>query len=290
MNRIVAVMFGLVLAAPLGAEDQHGCVPLRPLEPFEAKDQPTPCVVGDRTWHTPWGYDKPENSERMYPLVVFGRHNEASEFFTIDIRKRYPAFYVSYIESSEEAGAALSDLIDVCMKDHHFRIDTRRIYLTGWSAGGSGSFKLVRGFLSKGKYFAAINRIAGQSESILAEQAVEKTAIWVHIGLLDTPLRVQVSRDLYAHLKDHPSNASAVETTVNDTIRHGDVDVARHTRILTKNGVEIVRYTEYPTEPHAALAGYSDPYLYEWLFARAICPEKHPSDSKETSSKGSEVK
>jgi len=94
---------------------------------------------------------------------------------------------------------------------------------------------------------------------------------------------VQVSRDLYAHLKNHPSNASAVETTVNDTIRHADVDVARHTKILTKDGVEIVRYTEYPTEPHEAFASYSDPYLYEWLFTRAIVPAKRPSDNKETS-------
>ena len=273
MNSVIALLLGLVAAAPLGAAGRHGRIALCPVEPFQAEDQPRTVVVGDRAWYTPWGYDKTANAQRLYPLVVFGPHNKASEFFTTDIRKRYPAFYVSYIEWSEAAGAALADLIDLGMKDHHFRIDTRRIYLTGWSAGGSGSFKLVRGFLRKGKFFAAINRVAGQSESILAEEAVTKTAIWLHIGLHDTPLRVQVSRDLYDHLKNHPSNASAVETIVDDTIKHGDTDVARHTKVLTRDKIEIVRYTEYPTEGHAAFASYSDPYLYEWLFTRAICPD-----------------
>lgn len=279
MNRVIALLFGLVVAAPLGAADRHGSVPLCPAEPFQAEDQPRAVVVEGRTWYTPWGYDKTENAQRHYPLVVFGPHNNASEFFTTDIRKRYPAFYVSYIERSEAAGAALADLIDLGMKDHHFRIDTRRIYLTGWSAGGSGSFKLVRGFLSKGKFFAAINRVAGQSESILAEEAVTKTALWLHIGLHDTPLRVQVSRDLYDHLKNHPSNASAVETIIDDTIEHGDTEVPRHTKVLTKDKIEIVRYTEYPTEGHAAFASYSDPYLYQWLFTRAICPAPNEPDT-----------
>ncbi len=273
MNKVVFLLVSFFITAPVGVKDQHCNVSSNPIETFDAGDEPASVCIGQKTWYTPWGYNKSINADRKYPLVVFGVHNEASEFFTTEIRKRYPAFYLTYKEKTESAGVVLSDLIDTCMNDHGFRIDTNRIYLTGWSAGGSGSFKLVRGFLSKGKYFAAINRIAGQSERVLAEKAVNKTAIWMHIGLLDSATRVQVSRDVYANLKNHPSNASAIETTIKDTVNHNGVDVVRMTKILTRNGVESVRYTEYPTEPHGAFAGYSDPYLYEWFFGRMICAE-----------------
>jgi predicted peptidase len=273
MNKVIFLLVSVCFIGSLGIEDQHCNVSSNPIETFDISDEPDPVVIGQRTWYTPWGYHKTKNADRKYPLVVFGAHNEASDFFTTKIRKRYPAFYVTYKEKTESAGAALSDLIDTCMNNHAFRIDTNRIYLTGWSAGGSGSFKLVRGFLSKGKYFAAINRVAGQSERVLAEKAVNKTAIWMHIGLLDSAIRVQVSRDVYSNLKNNPNNTPAIETTIKDTVKHNGVDVIRHTNVLTMNGVETVRYTEYPTEPHAAFAGYSDPYLYEWLFGRTICVE-----------------
>ena len=44
-------------------------------------------------------------------------------------------------------------------------------------------------------YFAAIIRVAGQSQSDLGNEIAAKTAVWYHIGLTDTEQRVAVARE-----------------------------------------------------------------------------------------------
>ena len=49
---------------------------------------------------------------------------------------------------------------------------------------------------------------------------------------------------------------------------------------MTKNGVEIVRYYEYPTCGHDAWIGYADPYMFEWIFGREISEVETRAESK----------
>lgn len=249
----------------LQAEDSRGNVTPGPVEAFAEGDAPRTVTIDKNDFSTPYGYNRAANADLKYPLVVVGKWSEGNKYFDTEIRKRYPAFYLSFPYDREPDGARLADLIDAAL-GQGLRIDVNRILYTGFSAGGSGSFRLVRGMASKGKYFAGLNRVAGQSESVLAESATGKTAIWLHQGLKDTSLRVSTSRQLYENQKNHAINAGAVETHVSDTVRDG---VPRNTWILTKNGVQVVRYSEYPTCGHDAWIGYSDPYMFEWIFGRA---------------------
>jgi hypothetical protein len=240
-------------------------VPLPPEENFSEDERPDSYWDGAHRWYYPWGYNRTENASRAYPLVVFGPWNEGKDYFNDDIRKRYPAFHVSFNDNASEAeGINLSNSIDSCMASKGFRIDLKRIYLTGFSMGGSGSYKTIRGMLSKGKCFAGLIRIAGQSESVLAEGAVNKIAISMHIGLRDTQQRIDVSRALYAYIRDHTANAQAIETVLDEP------QFGRTTKVLTLDGVDVIRYSEYPDMGHSTGVPYSDPALYSWIMTRAI--------------------
>ena len=241
------------------------CPVATPTEIFTDSDMPVTNKLQTFDLTTPWGYTKSENFERKYPLVVNGRWGEGPKFVE-GVRKKYPSFYLSFGNSpSDSEGVLLANLIDEAIKAN-CRIDTNRIYLTGFSEGGSGSFKLVRGMLTKGKLFAGIIRVAGMSEWVLADEAVEKTSIWYHIGLTDTQLRIDGARTTYTNLKNHASNATAVETMTTD----GITGLSRTTKTLTKNGIEIVKMSEYPLMGHVAGPCYNDPAIFDWLFSQSL--------------------
>ena len=83
---------------------------------------------------TPYGYDKAENKDRRYPIVVNGCWGEG-KLFSDEIRAQYPAFFLEYQKASERDGAALSDILDAAVKQG-LRIDLKRVYLTGFSKAG----------------------------------------------------------------------------------------------------------------------------------------------------------
>jgi hypothetical protein len=246
------------------------CLPETPVESFDAEDEPFSVNVDGHSVSvtTPWGYDRDENASRQYPIVVNGMWGEGWAFNT-SVRQEFPAFFLEYQYDTETAGADLSDLIDDAI-EQGLRIDTDRIYLTGFSRGGSGSFDLIRGFLSRGKLFAGLIRIAGGSEWVLPDEAVESTSIWYHIGHLDEPARVAGATTTYNNIRDHSSNASATESTVEDTVTSGGVTYERTTRTLTKNSIEIMKLSEYPTMGHVNGPPYADPQIFAWLFSQSL--------------------
>lgn len=267
-NPLVCMLPAIILFLSIASQAmaaERTVVPIPPEESFTEDDRPDSYWDGAHRWYYPWGYNRPENASRIYPLVVFGPWNEGSTYFNDDIRMRYPAFHVSFNDAASEAeGVNISNGIDACINSKGFRIDLNRIYLTGFSMGGSGSYKTIRGMLSKGKCFAGLIRIAGQSESVLAEGAVNKIAISMHIGLKDDQLRIDVSRALYNYIRNHSANTGAVETILNEP------EFGRTTKVLTLDGVDVIRYSEYPDMGHSTGVPYSDPALYSWIMTRAI--------------------
>jgi hypothetical protein len=292
--RLIPVAFMVALAVPLLAADRY-TVPPATVETFTAADAPT--YQGDGEWTIPWGYNRPENAQRTYPLVVIGRHNE-SRYFTTAIRKSYPAFYfnrtdLSISMNNEGDGQEVADIIDARMASHGYRIDTARMYMTGWSAGGNTTYRIANGLSSRGKCFAALIRLAGQETLTLAPATNGRISVWYHIGLLDTSNnRIPVARGHYDSIKNNPANAGAVETTVvNDNlIGLGQLEVLagggygewfydpatfgghgrQTTKSLTIDGVPFARLSEYDIQGHETEMAYADPGLYAWLFARGI--------------------
>jgi predicted peptidase len=232
---------------------------------FTESDQPASLNLQGWQLTTPWGYGRSANADRSYPLVVNGCWNEGPNFGD-DIRKKYPSFYLNFGNNCAESdGAVLADLIDAAATAN-YRIDPNRIYLTGFSAGGSGSFKIVRGMLARNKLLAGIVRVAGQSESVLADGAVAKTSLWYHIGLQDDQSRIDVARATYTNLKGHPNNASAIESSSTDSITGHN----RITKTLTLNGVQIVKMSEYDGMGHDPGPCYRDMALFDWLFSQSL--------------------
>lgn len=234
-------------------------------EEFTESDRPDSIDLQGWQLTTPWDYNRAANANRIYPLVVNGCWNEGPNFGD-DVRKKYPSFYLNFGNNcAESAGAVLADLIDAAATAN-YRIDANRIYLTGFSAGGSGSFKIVRGMLARNKLFAGIVRVAGESESVLADGAVAKTSIWYHIGLQDSQTRIDVARATYTNLKAHPDNASAVESSSADSL----TGYNRITKTLTQNGIQIVKMSEYDGLGHDPGPCYKDKALFDWLFSQSL--------------------
>jgi predicted peptidase len=257
----------LALAAVAGAEPSKEVSALLDKKTFS----------GEKGGKLPYRLLKPDPYEdgKSYPLVVFlhgagerGRDNEAqlvhgvAEFARPDNRKKYPCFLVapqcparekwsSVDWSSErsklpaepsEPGALVLELIDALRKE--YRIDPARIYLTGLSMGGYGTWDLL---MRRPELFAAAVPICGGGDETQATR-IAKIPVWVFHGTLDGAVKVQRSRNMVAALEKaggHPL------------------------------------YTEYPDEGHASwVPAYRSPAMMKWLFAQRKDPPPAPPGGK----------
>lgn len=267
MTGLIALACAALLAgcsAGGAGEENYDNEILNPVETFSVDDEPEGFESGELKFAGPWGYDKTENASRRYPLVVAGFWGEGVGQYE-KVAKRYPAFVLEYQKDGTGDGEALADWIDAAIAAG-YRIDPKRVYLTGFSRGGSGSFPLARGMYNKGKYFAAIIRVAGQSQSDIGNAIASKTAIWYHLGLDDTEERVNVARDTLAKTKAYACNKGAKETTRKDSI----AGHARTTVTLTRSGKPMFKYSEYAGMDHTSGPCYEDDTLFPWAFSHTL--------------------
>lgn len=275
LRGVLALLSCVCVTGSLLSEDRY-CTVENPVESFVSGDAPASIEVEGFKWELPWGYNKPENVDRNYPLVVVTLRHEASPFFTTELRKRYPAFFVTANSSTDAQAAAFVEAVNKLINTHHYRIDISRVYMTGFSWGGACTFKFVRAFHASGQPVAAVSRIAGDTEPNYIPDAVGNTTFWLHVGLEDTAARIARIRNLYAAMKADPGNADAVETTVNDELLYNGTTIVRTTKILTKHGIDIVKCSEYHNQGHACFAFYKEPAFFEWLFSRKVCHSYPP--------------
>ena len=203
------------------------------------------------------------NPSRKYPLVIFlhgsgerGNDNEAQlkwgamNFATDENMKMHPAFVIApqcppgigwANFSVDEENAALTlepvpskpmalliELIQDLMGK--FPIDTNRIYITGLSMGGFGTFDLIERYPD---LFAAAVPVCGGGD-ITKAVSIKHIPIWIFHGAEDTSV--------------HPNlSLSMVETLVKAVAHPG--------------------YTQYTEVGHFSwIAAYSDPMMMEWMF------------------------
>ncbi|MDB5289907.1 MAG: phospholipase/carboxylesterase [Phycisphaerales bacterium] len=113
----------------------------------------------------------------------------------------------------------------------HYRIDADRVYLTGLSMGGFGTWDLAA---NAPKRFAAIVPICGGGNTAMARR-IKDLPIWVFHGDADPAVPVQKSDEMVKALKD--LNAD-------------------------------VTYTRYPGVGHDCWTQtYNNPELYKWLLS-----------------------
>ena len=180
-----------------------------------------------------------ENGRPFPALVVFPQAQPGTRWF--------------YPEMEELILAELRQAIT------EFRADTTRLYLHGYSMGGTGAYRLA---LHTPNTFAALVVVAGRVEEgpnySDAEIAIDRRANPFLAGFDPFPT-------LAAGLKHLPI-----------WIFHGDADTtvtvaqSRHLAAELRRAGAPVRYTEYAGADHISVTSkaYADTALFTWLFAQ----------------------
>lgn len=230
----------------------------------------------------PWNYDAPENSQRKYPLVIFlhgmggagdisylnflgyDKDDGIDDTVALGFQKRFPSFVLVPQTSGEWDNKRLIEEGEFIKKT--YRIDTNRVYLIGYSMGGSGSYSFANAWYDyNGHLFAGIIRLVGQSQTIVRDSIAKNTAIWLHVGLEDLPERVKVVRDAYGFLRSYHKNG--IES-VRDTIIGSYV---AKTFTLTIGNDDRIKLTEYSKAGHGIVnIPFRDNHSISWLFRHSL--------------------
>jgi len=202
-------------------------------------------------------------SGKTYPLVLFlhgagerGDDNTAplvhgmADFAKDENRAKYPCFVIApqcpnerkwvevdwtltahtIPETPSEPMKLVIELLDTLPKENP--IDLDRVYVTGLSMGGYGTWDLIARFPDR---FAAAVPVCGGADEATAPK-IAKLPIWAFHGVHDTAVIPERSRRM--------------------------VDALRAAG--GKPG-----YTEYPDVAHNSwVRAYSDPHMMAWLFAQ----------------------
>ncbi len=128
----------------------------------------------------------------------------------------------------------LSVLLDEIEKD--YRVDTNRVYVTGLSMGGEGTWKLA---FAEPHRFAAIAPVCGRTNSFYLDAGLLKDMpVWVFHGAKDDVVPVAESERLVSALKEAGST---------------------------------VKFTVYPEANHNAWTEtYRNEELYKWLLEHKL--------------------
>lgn len=208
----------------------------------------------------PEGYDP----EKKYPLVLFlhgagerGNDNQAqlkwgvTRFAEKEVMKKHPAFVIAPQVPEGETWAQLNwretgldtepeprlpltlslEVVDLIIET--YPIDTDRIYITGLSMGGFGTWDAIIRYPDK---FAAAIPICAGGDTRKADR-IAHLPIWNFHGVLDEVVPVDLSRSMINALQEAGGNPG---------------------------------YTEYPDVGHDSwIPVYKDDYVLDWLFSQS---------------------
>jgi len=198
--------------------------------------------------HLPDGYEM--EGKEVYPFVLYlhgsgERGNELNKIRKhgppkfLDERPDFPAIVVSPQCPAGERWEPLklNSLIEKIVAT--YSIDRSRIYLTGNSMGGYGTWALGSTFPDM---FAAIAPICGYGNPRVIARNLKETPVWVFHGMKDPVVKIEESLILVRALEAVDGN---------------------------------VKFTVYPEAEHDSWTQtYENPEFWEWLFAQVKPPSK----------------
>jgi predicted peptidase len=192
-----------------------------------------------------------EKKEQKWPLMLFlhgagERGNDLSLVKKhgppklIDQGKEFPFIVVSPQCPTNswwpEQVDALTALLDEVQSK--YTVDADRVYLTGLSMGGFGTWTLATRYPQR---FAALAPICGGGDKYLVSR-LKNVPVWVFHGAKDPVVPVQASKDMVEALKRVGGN---------------------------------VQFTVYPEAQHDSWTEtYNNPKLYEWFLSQRRNEEK----------------
>ncbi len=214
----------------------------------------------------PYRLMKPENFDPAikYPLVLFlhgaderGTDNKKQTIHGVpqlaskENREKYPCFLIApqcpenskwadvdWAADTHTLPAAMSEPARLTIElvesiANEYSIDKNRLYITGISMGGYGTWDLVARFPD---LFAAAVPICGGADEATAAK-IKHIHIWVFHGAKDVTVQPERSRNMVAALEKAGGNP---------------------------------KYTEYPNVGHDSWnLAYRDPELFKWLIAQS---------------------
>jgi predicted peptidase len=228
----------------------------------------------------PKDFNQTDSQTEKYPLVIYlhggggygkisgldflGYAADTGNSVAAKFQSQYPAFV---LVPQSKRGWNPDQIIPVVEEfKSTYPVDTTRIYLIGYSMGGSGSYSFLNGYYDHNKtLLAGVIRLAGQSQTSLRDEIVSKTAVWLHVGLDDVPARLSVMREAYEFLKMKKPNA----TESSENIKIGDVSGTTTSLII--NNKARIRKTEYDAVGHDIYRfPFEDDRLMLWLFQQKL--------------------
>jgi predicted peptidase len=191
--------------------------------------------------------------DKEYPLILFlhgagesgtDGKKQAAVGLAPAIRKREKTFpFIAVFPQADKAGrgswAAESPYAQRALKileqvQKDYKVDAKRIYLTGLSMGGYGTWSLAPAYPTK---WAAIVPICGAGDPASAPK-FKDVPCWAFHGDKDGAVKVEGSRDMIKSLKDAGGSP---------------------------------KYTEYPGVGHNSWdMAYGTDELYDWLLAQKL--------------------
>lgn len=141
----------------------------------------------------------PENRTQYPAIVVFPQcpSNSYWSNSTIDRTKNPIVRTFNYTDTSTWPLAATSELVKKIAEEE--AVDKSRIYITGLSMGGMGTFEAV---YRNPNLFAAAAPICGAGNDTLYNNSVKNTAFRIFHGDADVVVKVDYSRKMVARLKE----------------------------------------------------------------------------------------
>ena len=246
-NKFLVALLALGLTAPTAFSQKGSEDLMQKKQNFKRKITRT--INVNFLLYTPPGYQP--KGEKKWPLILFlhGAGERGTNLANVAIHgppklvkqgKEFPLIIVSPQCPTGEAWTidALTNLLDHIIAKH--AVDTSRVYLTGLSMGGFGTWALG---ISHPERFAAIAPICGGGEKIrilLADgkrkEALKTLPVWAFHGAKDPVVLPEESERMVAALK--------------------------------KLGCREVELTVYPEANHDSWTEtYNNPKLYEWFLA-----------------------
>lgn len=187
----------------------------------------------------------PENQKEKFPLLVF-LHGSGERGTDIEMVKNHSPFTYQNLIKTDVAILApqcpekrwwdtneIYELIQSIATTYN--VDTSRIYLTGLSMGGWGTWKLAA---EHPELFAAVAPVCGVTDTDIFRniEVLKNTPVHVFHGALDDVVSPNMSLEIYQKLKKVNPDCSL---------------------------------TIFPNDNHNSWdSTYSDPKFYEWLFAQ----------------------
>lgn len=199
--------------------------------------------------YLPHSYYDEENKDKKYPLIVYlhGQGGKGTDPKTLANggpipvlqRKEDPNFVCVAPICPPNGGwvsNALNEMLDSVIE--RFRADPDRLYLTGISMGGHGTWSWAQDYP---KRFAAIAPLCGSGNPAKAKMRLKSVGVWIFHGALDDIVPVE----------------------------RGE----RMARALLSAGGN-VHVSIFPDQGHNISAVYESPTLYVWFLTNSKDPKK----------------